>query len=150
MDQTYKQQRARLYLEQLNGMREHLAALRESEAQAWEIATSTTPRPTKDAAILGTTIDRSNGTNRAAENYARLSDDIRNIEAEIQEAYRERINAIAKLEDHDEAAILTFHYVNGWTWERTANATNYSTGHVQLKARSGLTKLYDLIPINKR
>lgn len=150
MDQTYKQQHARRYLEQLNGMREHLAALRESEAQAWEIATSTTPRPTKDAAILGTTIDRVNKTNRAAENYAKLSDDIRNIEAEIQEAYRERINTIAKLQDHDDAAMLTYHYVNGWTWERTAQAVGYSIGHVQVRAAAALTKLYDLMPVNKR
>ena len=150
MDQTYKQQRARRYLEALGGMREHLNALRESEAQAWEIATSTTPKPTKDAAILGTTIDRTNTTNRAAENYAKLSEDIRTIEAEIQEAYRERINTINKLDNHGDAAILINHYVNGWTWERTAETIGYSPGHVQHRAAAALTKIYDLMPVNKR
>ena len=119
MEQTYKQQRARRYLEALGGMREHLN-------------------------------DRTNDKNRAAENYAKLSDDIRTIEAEIQEAYRERINTINKLDNHDDAAILINHYVNGWTWERTAETIGYSPGHVQHRAAAALTKIYDLMPVNKR
>lgn len=146
MDQTYKQERAKKYLDELNGMKALLDALKLNAAWAWEMATSTTPKPTSDAAILGTTIDHTNEWSRSDEKFAEESEKVRAKTEELTAAYFERIETINKLTDHTAAAILINHYVNGMTWEKTAEAVGYSESHVKVKGNDALMKLYDVLP----
>ena len=150
MDQTYKQLRSRQYLEALGGMRDHLDALKKSKAQVWEMATSTTAKPTKDTAILGTTLDRTGQNKRIEEQFAEESAKVRALTEELTAAYFERIETINKLQDHTAAALLVNHYVNGMTWEATAEAMGYSESHMKVKARDALTKLYEVLPAHAR
>lgn len=146
MDQTYKQLRSRQYLEQLNGMRELLDALKVSKAKTWEMATATTPKPTSDTAILGTTIDHTGQHKRIEEQFAEESEKVRALTEELTAAYFERLETINKLKDHTAAALLINHYVNGLTWEATAQTMGYSESHMKVKGRDALTQLYDVLP----
>lgn len=150
MDQTYKQLRSRQYLEALGGMRELLDALKNSKAKVWEMATATTPKPTADTAILGTTIDRTGQQKRIEEQFAAESEKVRAITEELTTAYFERLETINKLQDHTAAALLINHYVNGLTWEATAETMGYSESHIKVKARDALTQLYDVLPLNAK
>lgn len=146
MNKTYKQQQARRYLQAVNGIRNHLASLKELKPQTWRIATNVTAKPTKAAAELGTTIDRSNNITRPAEIWATTTEEIKAVETELLIAVRERLIVIHRLNDHNLQAILIYHYINDFTWEATAAAVGYSLVYTQQLAAKALTQLYDVMP----
>lgn len=110
------------------------------------MATATTPKPTSDTAILGTTIDHTGQHKRIEEQFAEESEKVRALTEDLTAAYFERLETINKLKDHTAAALLINHYVNGLTWEATAQSMGYSESHMKVKGRDALTQLYDVLP----
>ena len=114
---------ARQYLMQARGMRARIDALRERRQRYADLATRRTAhyRP-----------DPGGGTNRVSsvEEYAcKMADLDRDLARRIG-MYAQLIldveRAIDRLEDQRHRDVLTYRYLNGWSWGRIARKMQYS------------------------
>lgn len=142
--ETYRQQRARKYLEQLAGMRDYLNALKAASVLAWELATNTTPNLTGDA------IDHGGRISRAPENYVAVANQITSYETEMLKKQQEIMAIVHRIKGNTERAIITEHYVNGLTWNETALKVSYTCEHVKRIGKAALLQVYDFLPESDR
>ena len=75
------------------------------------------------------------GTNKSdLSGYAaKLDELIGKLQAELDNKWNARCaikDAIEKLPDETEKAVLNFRYINGWKWEKIADGMGYTVRHV--------------------
>lgn len=124
-DERYRASRE--YLTQLYRMETRLRSLRERSARYRDMATVITPR--YDAQPSG-----SGGGESKPERYAikvlELEEELRAWDADYAAAVREIERAVSALPDARYRDVLTYRYLNFWSWARIAREMHYSRDYI--------------------
>lgn len=109
---------AKEYLSRARKLQSRLDALERARAGAWERATATTAN--------GSTPVSGGDISRKTEAYAELVATIDREYDRLGELKQEIIGTISKVQDNTLAALLIAYYVDGATWDQTAEIIHYS------------------------
>lgn len=109
---------AKQYLMRARRLQARIDQLEETRIAAWERATATTQAPRSDGG-------GHSGISRKPETYA-LANAVEAARKRLDVVKAETVVVIDRVQDNTLAALLMAYYVNGHTWEQTADIIHYS------------------------
>lgn len=127
MTRAERIQASKEYLGQVLRMETRLSSILERRARYRERATQITARYGEQPGRAGSPGSK---VERFALKIAALEAEMREIDAEFADTVRAAEEAIDAVPDPRYRDILTYRYLNGWSWSRIARGMSYSRDHV--------------------
>lgn len=133
---------AKEYLDRYRKLTSYIDCKYEEIRQLRERATRLTP-----SAMFDRNGDISDRVGRTAARIADLERDICGSITEAAKLQAEITDVINSIDDYDMRTMLTYRYINGWSWRKIAAKMNYSEKHITgYLHRKALQKVEKLIP----
>ena len=133
---------AKEYLRRYRRLSEYIDCKYDEIRRCRELAAKCTP-----SAMFDRNGSVSDKVGNAAARIADLEAQIRDEAAELVRVRGEIVRAIDSLDDLDMRVMLTYRYINGWSWRKIAAKMNYTEKHITgYLHRKALREVEKLIP----